>query len=237
MKIIFVACILMFSIILTACSTKPLKSATTSPSYLLVPAVIVDTNDGINKQEAVGIIGKIGDLYKIPEVKILNNFRLIRNYWVAETYTVNKSKPKQFWLNNKTGSLTRGYKKNISLKNLVEKSPKIKELKKGVFQLTPSISVSPNDGINKNEAQMILQMYRLVSIGTKTVYYTPVVSEGRYWVSKKIGHWGYKTMKHPVKINNKSGDITHGSTHYKLSHLYSEFKKVGKKYYGNSITH
>ena len=158
-------------------------------------------------------------------MKILNDFRLIKNYWVAETYTVNKSKPKEFWLNSRTGSLTRGYKKDISLKDISAKSPKIKELQKGVFQLTAPISISPKDGINKSEAQMILQMYRLLSIGRVTIYYTPAISEGGYWVSRKKGHWGYKMMKHPVEIDKKSGNVTHGSTYYKLSRLYLEHQK------------
>jgi len=236
MKIILATQILVLSIILTACSTKPLKSDTTSASYQLVPAVIVDTNNGINKQEARAIVEKIGSLYNISGVKILNNFRLIKNYWVAESNTFDKSQPKQFWVNSNTGTLTRGYKKNINLKRLSEKFPKIKELKKGVFQLTAPISISQKGGINKSEAQMILQMYRLLSIGRRTIYYTPVVSEGGYWVSKKIGHWGYKKMKHPVKINNKSGNVTHGATHYKLPQLYSEFQKAKKKLYEPSIT-
>jgi len=234
MKLISIAYIFMLSILLTACSTNSHKSTMTLKSYQFEPAIIVDKNDGINKQEAEAILIKIGDLYNIPEVKILNDLRLVKNYWVTETYTVNKSKPKQFWINSRTGSLERGYKKKISLNNISEKSSKIKELKKGVFQIIPPVSINQNDGINKNEAQHILQMYRLVSIGGATIYYTPVVSEGGYWVSKKIGHWGYKTMKYPIKINKKSGDLTHGLIHYKLSNLYSEYQKARKKYYRTS---
>ena len=110
-------------------------------------------------------------------------FRLIKNYWVAEPYTVDKSKPKQFWLNSTTGILTKGYKKRVSLKGMSEKFSKIKEKKAGVFQLTDPVVINPKDGINKKEAQLILQMYRLLSIGRKTIYYTPVVLEGENWIS------------------------------------------------------
>lgn len=225
MKIILTAQILVLSIVLIGCSIKPLNSGTTLASYQLVPAVIVNTNNRINKQEARAIVEKIGDLYNISGVKILHNFRLIKNFWVAESNTFDQSQPKQFWVNSKTGSLTRGYKENISLKKLSSRSSEIKELKKGVYQLTAPISISSKDGINNNEAQLILQMYRLLSIGRMTIYYTPVVSERDYWVSKKKGHWGYKTMQYPVKINKKTGDVSHGVTYYKLSHLYSEYQK------------
>lgn len=228
MKIIFTAQILVLSALLNGCATKLLKSNNKTVSYQLVPAVIVDANNGINKQEAMAIVRKMGDLYKIPEVKILNDFRLIKNYWVAETYTVNKLKPKQFWLNSTTGILTRGYKKKISLKGMSEKYSEIKEKKVGVFQLTNPVVIKPKDGINNKEAQLILQMYRLLSIGRKAIYYTPVVLEGENWVSKKIGDWGYKKMKHPVKIDKKSGNVTHGTTYYKLPHLYSAFQKAQK---------
>jgi len=228
MKFINSAKLLVLSIIITGCAVKPQKTDMPAVSYQLEPAVIVDINNGINKQEAIATVQMMGGLYNIPEVKIINDFRLIKNYWVAETYTVQRKKPKQFWLDSKTGTLTRGYKKSISLKEISGNYPKIKEIKKGVFQLTDPIVINQKNGINNKEAQLILQMYRLLSIGPRGTFYTPAVLEGEYWASKKKGHWGYKTMKHPVLIHKASGDVNHGKVHYKLSRLFAEFQKERK---------
>ena len=69
------------------------------------------------------------------------------------------------------------------------------------FEVKPSIKIQTKDGIDKKEANMILEMYRILSVGGATVYYSELISEKGTWVSRKKGHWGYRTMLFPTEVS------------------------------------
>ena len=91
------------------------------------------------------------------------------------------------------------------------------------FEAKPSIKIQTRDGIDKKEANMILEMYRILSIGDVTVYYSEPVSEKGKWVSRKKGHWGYRTMQFPILIDKKSGKLRHGAIQYSLRQLIESY--------------
>ena len=102
---------------------------------------------------------------------------------------------------------------------------KANDLESGFFEAKPSIKIQTNDGIDKKEAKMILEMYRMLSIGSVTVYYSEPVSEKGKWVSRKKGHWSYKKMAFPILIDKKNGKLRHGAIQYSLRQLVESYRK------------
>ena len=86
------------------------------------------------------------------------------------------------------------------------------------------MKIQTKDGINKKEANIILKMYRRLSIGRVTIYYSELMSEGVHWVSKKKGHYFYRVMKNPIFISKKNGFLKHGKTQYSLRDLIKSYK-------------
>ncbi len=104
-------------------------------------------------------------------------------------------------------------------------SMKANNLESSFFEVKPSIKIQAKDGIDKKEANMILEMYRILSIGDVTIYYSGLESEKGKWVSRKKGHWSYRTMLFPVLIDKKNGNLRHGAIHYTLAQLVESYKK------------
>ena len=94
-----------------------------------------------------------------------------------------------------------------------------------LFEAKSSIKIQTRDGIDKKEASMILEMYRMLSVGGTTVYYSEPVSEKGMWVSRKKGHWSYRTMVFPILIDKKSGKLRHGDIQYRLRQLIEYYRK------------
>ena len=92
-----------------------------------------------------------------------------------------------------------------------------------LFEVKPSIKIQTKDGIDKKEANMILEMYRILSIGNVTVYYSEPVNEKGKWVSRKKGHWSYRTMQFPILIDKKNGKLRHGAIQYSLRQLVKSY--------------
>jgi len=109
-------------------------------------------------------------------------------------------------------------------------SIKTSETENTFFELSPTSRIQTSDGVNLKEASLILKMYRMLSIGRVTLYYSELINSGQYWESKKKGHWGYSVMQNPILIDKKNGVLRHGSVSYRLKTLVKQYKENERKY-------
>lgn len=67
-------------------------------------------------------------------------------------------------------------------------------------------SIDASDGIDKNEAQLIFELY-----GFRYFHYNgwgDLDRDGTFWYGTVLSHWGNKPLEHQVRIHSRTGAIS-----------------------------